>query len=76
LILHCAGTVAAAARAEARLDDLEAKGRAANRVKGRDSPEPLRFDAALGMNVYAEEALGMGGGGGTKDCPFDCSCCH
>lgn len=37
--------------------------------------KPLRFDAQLGMRIYSEEALGIGKGGGTKDCPFDCNCC-
>eukprot|EP00924_Labyrinthula_sp_SR-Ha-C_P003949 snap_masked-scaffold_3-processed-gene-9.5-mRNA-1 protein AED:0.11 eAED:0.12 QI:0/-1/0/1/-1/1/1/0/129 len=34
-----------------------------------------RFDQKLGLNVYTEEALRIGQGGGTKDCPFDCQCC-
>ncbi|KRX02909.1 hypothetical protein PPERSA_13163 [Pseudocohnilembus persalinus] len=29
-----------------------------------------------GYNVYTEEELKLGQGGGTKDCPFDCWCCY
>lgn len=48
---------------------------------------PLTFDEDMGLNqhaikrtadglrIYTEEELGIGKGGGTPDCPFDCSCC-
>eukprot|EP01007_Sphenomonas_quadrangularis_P001907 NODE_3038_length_502_cov_102.240618_g2630_i0.p1 GENE.NODE_3038_length_502_cov_102.240618_g2630_i0~~NODE_3038_length_502_cov_102.240618_g2630_i0.p1 ORF type:complete len:133 (-),score=17.20 NODE_3038_length_502_cov_102.240618_g2630_i0:52-450(-) len=29
-----------------------------------------------GMPVYTLEELGVGKGGGTRLCPFDCDCCH
>ena len=34
-----------------------------------------RFDNASGLNVYKAHALGLGRGGDTPLCPFDCSCC-
>jgi hypothetical protein len=34
-----------------------------------------RFDNPSGLNVYKAHALGLGRGGGTPLCPFDCSCC-
>ncbi|EPT27442.1 hypothetical protein TGPRC2_306195 [Toxoplasma gondii TgCatPRC2] len=48
---------------------------------------PLTFDEDMGLNqrainrtadglrIYTEEELGIGKGGGTPECPFDCSCC-
>lgn len=41
----------------------------------RNNPKPIRVDAESGLPVYTEEALGIGKGGGTPDCPFDCNCC-
>ena len=34
-----------------------------------------RFDNQSGYNVYKAHALGLGRGGGTPACPFDCMCC-
>ena len=34
-----------------------------------------RFDRGSGLNVYKAHALGLGHGGGTALCPFDCTCC-
>ena len=34
-----------------------------------------RFDNASGLNVFKAHALGLGRGGGTRLCPFDCDCC-
>lgn len=34
-----------------------------------------RFDSASGLRVYKAHALGLGTGGGTPLCPFDCKCC-
>ena len=34
-----------------------------------------RFDNPSGLNVYKAQHLGLGRGGGTPLCPFDCSCC-
>ena len=34
-----------------------------------------RFDNPSGLNVYKAHALGLGRGGGTPLCPFDCNCC-
>ena len=34
-----------------------------------------RFDSTSGLNVYKAHALGLGHGGNTRLCPFDCSCC-
>jgi len=60
----------------ARMDALERAGRAANGIKGDESPKPLRFDAALGVKVYSTAALKIGQGEGDTDlCPIDCSCC-
>lgn len=28
-----------------------------------------------GYRIYTAEELGIGKGGGTADCPFDCDCC-
>lgn len=66
---------AAAAAKEAHVAALTAEGAAANRTRGADSPTPLRFDEELGVNVYSVAALGVGRGGGTDACPFDCQCC-
>lgn len=34
-----------------------------------------RFDNPSGLNVYKAHHLGLGRGGDTPLCPFDCSCC-
>ena len=34
-----------------------------------------RFDRKSGLNVYKAHDLGLGHGGGTPLCPFDCQCC-
>jgi hypothetical protein len=63
------------AAAAARVERLVASGRAANRLRAPDSPTPLRVGED-GMPIFSEAALGIGApDGGTKDCPFDCSCC-
>lgn len=54
---------------------LETEGMKKNRVKGADSPIPLRIDGDSGLPIYSAEQLKMGGGGGTALCPFDCDCC-
>lgn len=67
---------AEAARVEA-LRALEKAGKASNRMRSEDSPEPLRFDADLGMNIYSASALKIGQGKGDSAlCPFDCECCY
>lgn len=67
---------AEAAALSARVAALEKAGRAANQLRGDESPRPLRFDASLGVKVFSIDALKIGAGNGdTKDCPFDCSCC-
>jgi len=33
-------------------------------------------DPVSGLPLYSEEELRIGGGGGTRDCPFDCDCCY
>ena len=66
---------AEAAAIAARVKRLSEAGAAANRLRGDDSPTPLRFDAELGMNIYSLDALKVGKGGGTDLCPFDCDCC-
>ncbi len=60
---------------EKKLDELEAAARRSNRVRGEDSPEPLRYDEELGMPIYSLEALNIGKGKDTAQCPFDCDCC-
>ena len=42
-------------------------------VDGRG--DAARFDQPSGLNVYKAHALGLGRGGGTPLCPFDCDCC-
>eukprot|EP00917_Polyrhabdina_sp_WS-2016_P018170 GHVP01039202.1.p1 GENE.GHVP01039202.1~~GHVP01039202.1.p1 ORF type:complete len:109 (+),score=21.19 GHVP01039202.1:35-361(+) len=34
-----------------------------------------RQNTEEGYKIYTEEELGLGKGGGTEDCPFDCNCC-
>lgn len=34
-----------------------------------------RYDSASGLRVFKAHALGLGRGGGTPLCPFDCKCC-
>lgn len=29
-----------------------------------------------GWKIYSLDELGVGKGGDTKDCPFDCNCCY
>ena len=40
-----------------------------------NNAKPTRFDSDLGLPIYRESDLRIGQGGGTSDCPFDCSCC-
>jgi uncharacterized protein YpuA (DUF1002 family) len=42
------------------------------------NPSVHRMDAESGLPVYKYYDLGMNieGSGFTKDCPFDCNCCH
>jgi hypothetical protein len=35
-----------------------------------------RFDNASGLNVFKAHDLGLGRGGDTPLCPFDCKCCY
>jgi thiamine biosynthesis protein ThiC len=67
----------AAKRAEI-MKEVERDGLATNRMKSPDSPTPLRFDDSINMPIYSEESLGMHNpkAGTTKECPFDCNCCH
>ena len=39
-------------------------------------PLRLQVDQTSGYNVYKAHALGLGRGGGTPLCPFDCKCCY
>ena len=39
-------------------------------------PLTLQVDQTSGYNVYKAHALGLGRGGGTPLCPFDCKCCY
>ncbi|EOD09190.1 hypothetical protein EMIHUDRAFT_120743 [Emiliania huxleyi CCMP1516] len=34
-----------------------------------------RHDSSSGLRVYKAHDLGLGRGGGTPLCPFDCKCC-
>ena len=34
-----------------------------------------RHDRESGLRVFKAHALGLGRGGGTRLCPFDCNCC-
>lgn len=66
----------AAAEVESEMDLLEKSGKKANRIKGSDSPVPLRIDPDSGFPVYSIEQLKIGkGSGSTELCPFDCKCC-
>lgn len=38
--------------------------------------KPMRFDSVSGLPVYSISQLGIGRGGNTPLCPFDCDCCH
>lgn len=37
--------------------------------------KPVRFDSESGLPVYSAAQLGIGRGGNTPLCPFDCDCC-
>ncbi|PFH32501.1 hypothetical protein BESB_018190 [Besnoitia besnoiti] len=66
-----------------------AKGKMAEgaKKKGKKKRRPQTFDedmrlnqpavrrTADGLRIYTEEELGIGKGGDTPECPFDCSCC-
>ena len=39
-------------------------------------PLTLQVDQTSGYNVYKAHALGLGRGGDTSLCPFDCKCCY
>ena len=43
-------------------------------AKNSQNAKPSRYDEA-GLAIYTEESLGIGQGGGTELCPFDCQCC-
>ena len=65
-----------AAALKARLEAMERAGRAANGIRGDESPKALRFDAVLGVKVFSVDSLKIGqGSGDTPQCPFDCNCC-
>jgi len=66
-----------AASLKARLEALEKVGRAANGIRGDESPKPLRFDPQLGVKIFSVDSLKIGKGkGDTSNCPFDCFCCY
>jgi hypothetical protein len=65
------------AKRAARVQELEARGLRANRMRSPDSPQPLRVDPSTGMPIYSADALKIGQGkGDTPLCPFDCECCY
>jgi len=41
----------------------------------RGSGSGGRRQTEEGFNVYSPEELKLGGGGGTRLCPWDCNCC-
>jgi len=53
----------------------ESKGKGKKKQHYSSDPKPLRYDAKAGMNIYSMESLGIGKGGDTDLCPFDCNCC-
>ena len=52
-------------------DDMDFMGK---RAAGADRGRVAGGDTA-GLTMYAIDTLGMGKGGDTADCPFDCQCC-
>ena len=44
-------------------------------VKAKPAASKPRKRTEEGFLVYTEEELGIGKGGNTEDCPFDCDCC-
>ena len=63
-----------AAKAAAKAAKIKArKAEEARARQGRGSG-PARYDAD-GLPIYTTASLGIGGGGDTPDCPFDCDCC-
>jgi hypothetical protein len=70
---------AQAARDAAEAAKAEAK-RAKAHARREMTVDPMnarvhRFDQPSGLNVYKAHHLGLGRGGDTPLCPFDCSCC-
>uniref|UniRef100_A0A7S0P5U4 DUF1764 domain-containing protein n=1 Tax=Calcidiscus leptoporus TaxID=127549 RepID=A0A7S0P5U4_9EUKA len=47
-----------------------------DRVIDPQNAKVHRHDAATGLRVFKAHALGLGQGGGTPLCPFDCKCCY
>jgi len=41
----------------------------------REGGPKQRKKTEEGWNIYTEEELRLGGGGGTPLCPWDCQCC-
>uniref|UniRef100_A0A6S8BGP4 DUF1764 domain-containing protein n=1 Tax=Aplanochytrium stocchinoi TaxID=215587 RepID=A0A6S8BGP4_9STRA len=60
--------------AKQRRQSFKAERKKANVFRNQD-PKPVKYDAKEGLNIYTMESLGIGKGGYTKDCPFDCNCC-
>lgn len=70
---------------QAREDQLEAEKKREVMLEQRTTtgskfsdPKVHRMDQETGLPVYKYFDLGMAltGSGFTKDCPFDCDCCH
>ena len=43
-------------------------------VAASADPKPFKHDED-GLPIYTAKSLGIGRGGDTPDCPFDCWCC-
>ncbi len=69
-----AAKVKAAAKAKKAMEKRAAKEARAQRGGGAGAGGPDRFDDD-GLPIYSTASLGIGQGGGTPDCPFDCTCC-
>lgn len=61
--------------AEKKGHKVEERSRKYLKVHNYGNPKPVRFDQKSGLHIYTEESLGIGKGGGTEACPFDCECC-
>ncbi|KAK8792856.1 hypothetical protein WA158_005020 [Blastocystis sp. Blastoise] len=48
---------------------------ARTQFKQQESIQFTRIDKETGLKVYTPESLGIGKGGNTPLCPFDCDCC-
>lgn len=63
------------AQAGAMVDPVFGESYPAGTVLKPQFAQVHRFDNASGLNVFKAHHLGLGHGGGTALCPFDCSCC-